>query len=62
MGPVEVVIGEPGRHGGGALGRGLEWLGVDPLAQAGLDEAFRLTVGAWGVRPGAFVLDPPPAG
>jgi hypothetical protein len=52
-----VVVGEPGPHGGGAIGRRLERLGIGPLAQAGLDEPLRLAVGARRVGARALVLD-----
>src|SRR6185369_1854214 len=51
----EVVGVEPRTDGGGALRRGLVGAGVGPFSEAGLDEAFRLAVGARGLGPGSHV-------
>jgi hypothetical protein len=38
----------------------LEDAGVSPLVDGGLDEAFRLAVGAWSVGPGSAMLQAKP--
>ena len=44
--PVPIVAVYPGRQMRGALGGGVVDVGIGPLAQGGLDEAFGLAVGA----------------
>ena len=44
--PVPIAAVEPGRKMRGALGGGVVEVGVGPLAQGGLDEAFGFAVGA----------------
>ena len=57
MGSSEVVVIEPGRQVSIALVGVVPVLGVNPLAQRGLDEAFGLAVGARGVGTRATVLE-----
>src|SRR4029077_17162914 len=52
-----VVVGDPGVDSSAPLGGGLVGAGVGPLAQAGLDEALGLAVGARRVGPGADMLE-----
>jgi hypothetical protein len=59
VGSAVIVAGVPGPQGGAALGGGSERLGVDPFAEAGLDEAFGFAVGARCIGSGAEVA---PAG
>ena len=46
---------QPGMHGAGPVGRGVEGGGVGPLADRGLNEALGLAVGFGRVGPGALV-------
>jgi hypothetical protein len=55
VGSASVVVGDPGVEAGGTLCGGGVGPGVGPVAQAGLDEALDLAVGARGVGPGADV-------
>ena len=52
MPACEVVVVEPGGQLGIALLGVVPVLGLDPFAQGGLDETFRLAVGARGVGAG----------
>ena len=58
MRAVAIVGVEPGAHGLGAFGRACEGLPVGPFAQARLNEALRLAIGAGRVGSGALVLEP----
>ena len=53
---VVVVVGPRLKIGVSLLGVG-PVLGVSPLAQGGLDKALGFAVGAWGVGPGAAVVE-----
>ncbi len=57
MRAVEVVMLQPGQEMQVAFGGVEVMANVGPLAQGGLNEAFRLAVGAWSVRAGEAVLD-----
>jgi len=49
MGPVEVVVLHPGLQVVIALVGVLPVTGIGPFPQSGLDEAFGLAIGSWGV-------------
>src|SRR6202166_184748 len=54
-----MVVGmEPGQQSVGALLGMIVGPGISPFAQGGLDKAFGLAVGAWGVRTGKDVPRP----
>ena len=55
MWSLEVVVFDPRSHGSGSLCRGGVGRGIEPVAQAGLDESFGLAVGSGCVRFGADV-------
>jgi hypothetical protein len=55
-----VVAVEPAGQLGGAVGRGWVGLNVDPLPQAGLDEALSLAVGLRRMGSGPEMLEPQP--
>ena len=57
VGALAIVAADPRCQGASALGGGLIGIGISPLTQAGLNEAFSLAVGAWRVGPGSLVSD-----
>ena len=57
LGSTVITAGDPRQHRGGAIGRCEEGLGQGPFAQARLDEALGLAVGARCIGPGTLVPD-----
>src|ERR1035441_5550938 len=57
MWAVEVVVMQPGLEVVFPICGVVVGAGVGPFAQGGLDEAFCLAVGAWGIGPGEAVFD-----